>query len=195
MRIRLLIWYILLLPGWAAAQEAAYSFRTININHGLSQNSVIDIATDDKGFLWFATQDGLNRYDGKEFAVFRKNFDDITTRAYSRLGKVIAGIDHDLWLITSGGKLERFNLYNDSSTPFRSLLNGMKLPAVSCFRQEKNGALWIGTERAGLFYQDTAAHTTHYTRANGWLNSDSIHFLFRCHNKNTGSLLPMALLH
>jgi ligand-binding sensor domain-containing protein/two-component sensor histidine kinase len=167
-----------------AAQQVPYSFRTININHGLSQNSVIDMATDDKGFLWFATQDGLNRYDGKEFAVFRKNFDDITTRAYSRLGKIMAGIDHDLWLITSGGKLERFNLYNDSSTPFRSLANGIKLPAVSCFRQEKNGALWIGTETAGLFYQNTANHTTtHYNKAGGWLNSDSIHFLFRCHNK------------
>lgn len=182
MRLYFTIWCIFLLHAHTAAQQLPYSFRTININHGLSQNSVIDIATDEKGFLWLATQDGLNRYDGKEFAVFRKNFDDITTRAYSRLGKIIPGIDHDLWLITSGGKLERFNLYNDSSALYKSL-SGIRLPAVSCFRQEKKGAWWIGTEKEGLIYHDSATHTTiRYTKKNGSLNSDSVHNLFKCRN-------------
>ena len=184
MRLYLTIWSVFLLHAYAAAQQIPYSFRTININHGLSQNSVIDIATDDKGFLWFATQDGLNRYDGKGFAVFRMNFDDITTRAYSRLGKIVAGIDHDLWLITSGGKLERFNLYNDSSTPYNKLPSGARLPAVSCFRQELNGAMWIGTEKEGLYYEDAAANiSTHFTKRGGLLNSDSIHSLYQCRNK------------
>ncbi|NII27182.1 hypothetical protein HB364_18990 [Pseudoflavitalea sp. X16] len=186
MHTRLSIWCILLLHIHAAAQQATYSFRTIDINQGLSQNSVIDIANDGKGFLWFATQDGLNRYDGKGFAIFRKNFDDITTPAYSRLGKIIPGINHDLWLITSGGRLERFNLYNDSSTPYKALSSGTILPPVSCFRQDEKGALWIGTERDGLFYHDTATRKTiHYTKRNGPLNSDSIQFIFQSRNKQS----------
>ena len=168
----------------AAAQQATYSFRTIDINQGLSQNSVIDIANDGKGFLWLATQDGLNRYDGKGFVVFRKNFDDITTRAYSRLGKIIPGNNHDLWLITSGGKLERFNVYNDSSAPYKTLSSGATLAPVSCFRQDEQGARWIGTERDGLFYDDPAARKTiHYTKHDGSLNSDSVQFIFQSRRK------------
>lgn len=177
---RLTIWCILLLHLHAAAQQVTYSFRTIDINQGLSQNSVIDIANDGKGFLWLATQDGLNRYDGKGFVVFRKNFDDITTRSYSRLGKIIPGNNHDLWLITSGGKLERFNLYNDSSTPYKALSSGTVLPPVSCFRQDERGALWIGTEKDGLFYHDSSTRKTiHYTKHKGSLNSDSVQFIFQ----------------
>lgn len=184
MRTQLTIWTLLLLHLHAAARQSPYSFRTININHGLSQNSVIDIATDDKGFLWFATQDGLNRYDGKEFVVHRKNFNDNTTRAYSQLGKIIPGNQHDLWLITSGGKLERFNLYNNSSIPYKTLSSGIQLPAVSCFHQEKNGALWIGTEREGLYYHDEAAgKTIHYTQHSNQLNSDSVQYIRQCRNK------------
>ncbi|MCK0131302.1 hypothetical protein MWU59_07255 [Flavobacteriaceae bacterium F08102] len=43
------------------------SFRSLSVEEGLSQNSVISIAQDSIGYLWFATQDGLNRYDGKTF--------------------------------------------------------------------------------------------------------------------------------
>ncbi len=184
MRTQLTIWCILLLHMHAAARQAPYLFRTININHGLSQNSVIDIATDEKGFLWFATQDGLNRFDGKEFAVFWKNFDDVTTKAYSHLGKIIPGNNHDLWLITSGGKLENFNLLNDSFTHYKKLSPDIPLPPVSCLYPEAQGALWIGTIREGLYYHDTATRKTiHYARSNNQLNSDSVQFLLRSRNK------------
>jgi signal transduction histidine kinase/ligand-binding sensor domain-containing protein len=184
MRTQLTIWCILLLHMHAAARQAPYSFRTININHGLSQNSVIDIATDEKGFLWFATQDGLNRFDGKEFAVFWRNFDDITTKAYSHLGKIIPGNNHDLWLITKGGKVEKFNLLNDSFTHYKKLSPNITLPPVSCLYQETQGALWIGTIKEGLYYHDTVTRQTiHFTRSSNQLNSDSVQFLLRSRNK------------
>lgn len=165
-----------------AAQRPSYSFRTITINQGLSQNSVIDITTDDLGFLWLATQDGLNRYDGKEFVPFRKTFDDVTTRNYSRLGKIIRGSGHYLWLITSGGKLEKFNLYNDSFFTITQLPDGTQLPAVSCFLPGEKGDLWIGTEKDGLYYYDSSARSTIRYRKNGHLvnrlNSDSVQSVF-----------------
>jgi ligand-binding sensor domain-containing protein/two-component sensor histidine kinase len=186
MRNQFTIWLFILLPGWAAAQRASYSFRNITINQGLSQNSVIDIATDDAGFVWMATQDGLNRYDGASFLLFSKTFDDATSPTYSRLGKVIRGNGHYLWLITSGGVLEKFNLYNDSATVLTTLPGGIKLPPVSSLLQGEKGALWIGTETQGFFYYDSAAHTTtHYTKAAGspvLLTSDSIQSIFKTHD-------------
>jgi ligand-binding sensor domain-containing protein len=54
--------------------QSSFSFRNISINEGLSQSSVVDIAEDPSGFLWLATQDGLNKYDGKDFHQFQKKF-------------------------------------------------------------------------------------------------------------------------
>lgn len=144
------------------AQSTSVSFRNININEGLSQSSVVDIAADHTGFLWFATQDGLNRFDGKEFLIFKKNFDDITTTSGSTTGKLAVGNHNDLWIITSGGKLERMNLYDQTMITL-PMLNGVPLPPVSCIYPDEDD-LWIGTETQGLFiYNLTNKHLIHYT--------------------------------
>jgi ligand-binding sensor domain-containing protein/two-component sensor histidine kinase len=172
----------LLIPFCAAAQPAPFSFRTISINDGLSQSSVVDMATDEIGFLWMATQDGLNRYDGKEFVVFKKNFDDITTPVNSKLGKIVHGLAHELWLITSGGRVERLNLYNQVFTPLTSVTrDSLPLPPVSCLWHDQQ-RLWIGTERQGVFlYQPNGGETIHYTARHSSpvvLTSDTIQNIF-----------------
>src|SRR6476469_8858350 len=106
----LIIMFLFSVPIYSKGQRSSFSFRNISINEGLSQSSVVDITTDSKGFTWFATQDGLNRYDGREFVIFRKNFDDITTPTGARLGKVIYDDSDELWLLTSGGRLEKLNV-------------------------------------------------------------------------------------
>jgi ligand-binding sensor domain-containing protein/two-component sensor histidine kinase len=145
--------YVLLMHLIARSQAVPFSFRNLSINEGLSQSSVVDIAIDDAGFLWLATQDGLNRYDGRELVIFKKNFDDITTTAGSRLGKIVNGRNNTLWLITSGGRLERLNLYNETFTPVRTI-DTVVLPPVSCLYHDKNNRLLIGTENNGLFQYD-----------------------------------------
>jgi ligand-binding sensor domain-containing protein len=136
----------------------------MSINEGLSQSSVVDIATDDAGFLWLATQDGLNRYDGRELVIFKKNFDDITTTTSSRLGKIVNGLNNTLWLITSGGRLEKLNLYNETFTPIRTIgADSMELPPVSCLHHGGGNELWIGTEHNGLYTYNLFSHkVVHY---------------------------------
>jgi len=72
MRIYLIITIFLLLPlqdVFAAQSALPIRFRHISREYGLSQSTVYDIARDSKGFMWFATQDGLNRFDGDRMAV------------------------------------------------------------------------------------------------------------------------------
>jgi ligand-binding sensor domain-containing protein len=158
---------LFLLPLWAAAQPHSISFHTININEGLSQSSVVDILTDPSGFIWLATQDGLNRYDGKEFVVVRRNFDDITTPTGSRLGKIISGSGLRLWLLTSGRRLERMDLLTGSITPLTHIgKDTIPLPPVSCFLEDSDGNWWIGTQDEGLFYYNPATRELkHYEQA------------------------------
>jgi len=149
-------WFVaglFLLPLWTVAQPHSISFRSIGIDGGLSQSSVVDIRTDPSGFVWLATQDGLNRYDGKEFQVIRRNFDDVTTPTGSRLGKVISGSGHRLWLLTSGGRLEKLDLLTESITPLTRIgKDSMPLGPVTCFLEDRQGNWWIGTQSQGLFY-------------------------------------------
>lgn len=77
------------------------SFGQLTITDGLSQNCGISIAQDSTGYLWIATQDGLNKYDGNEFTVYPFIFDDITRPGFSHLGKVYVDRDNTIWSIPS----------------------------------------------------------------------------------------------
>lgn len=65
------LYALLALPLFA--QDAVhYYFRTLDIRNGLTQNTVNAVLQDRKGFMWFGTKDGLNRFDGLSFRVFKK---------------------------------------------------------------------------------------------------------------------------
>lgn len=172
------------------AAQPSFLFRNISINEGLSQSSVMSIAADSTGFLWFATQDGLNRYDGKEFLIFKKNFDDITTHTGSRLGKIVADGSERLWLITSNGRLEQFNLYNHSFRSINKLTkDSFALPRLSCLLHDRKGNLWMGTENEGIIaYDPGAGKITRYTSrpapSSLSIVNDSINYLYEDSREN-----------
>ncbi|WP_170137055.1 two-component regulator propeller domain-containing protein [Tenacibaculum gallaicum] len=83
-------------------------FKTLTTEDGLSNNSVNDIISDAKGRLWVATWDGLNRYDGKDFKVFKHINNDSTSLA----GNVIYSLQIDgfktIWCLTDNNTVSRF---------------------------------------------------------------------------------------
>ncbi|MBD0835982.1 response regulator [Aestuariibaculum suncheonense] len=128
--------------------EKQFSFKTLTINDGLSQNSVISITQDSIGYLWLATQDGLNKYNGRDFKHYDKQFEDITRTTFSKLGKVYIDKQNRLWIITHSGKLE---LYQPNADDFKPI----KLPFdVSIVFQDKNFNLYLGSYNNGLFKID-----------------------------------------
>lgn len=92
---------LLFIPTFLSAQH--YEFVQIGVNDGLSQNSVHDIYQDKKGFLWIATADGLNRYDGTQFKVYKHRYED--TSIYNIPSNFIVGDffedeEENLWFLT-----------------------------------------------------------------------------------------------
>jgi ligand-binding sensor domain-containing protein/signal transduction histidine kinase len=139
---------------FASAQYTSVFFNNVGINQGLSQSSVVDIAFDSKGFAWLATQDGLNRYDGTDFLIADKKFDDITSNFNNKLGKIIPADDHFLWIISKGGNLEKFNLINSVFTPV-NIISGKVKQVLTCMLADDDGKLWLGTASGKLILYDS----------------------------------------
>ena len=108
-RSSLLLGVLLGGPGPLHAQQDRVAFRHLTIADGLSQNAVQAIVQDSRGFMWFGTKDGLNRYDGYQFVVFRHDPFDSTSIADSDITALFEDKTGRLWVGTRGGGLSRFD--------------------------------------------------------------------------------------
>ncbi|MCX7551881.1 two-component regulator propeller domain-containing protein, partial [Xanthomarina sp. F2636L] len=124
------------------------AFRELTVAQGLSQNSVVSIAQDSLGFMWFATQDGLNKYDGREFTNYNFQFEDVTRPKYSKLGKIYVDRSGQLWIISISGKLQKYHEATDS------FINQKEFQNSSVIFQTKSLDYLIGTFGKGLFRID-----------------------------------------
>ncbi len=124
------------------------SFRQLSVKEGLSQNSAISMVQDSTGYLWIATQDGLNKYDGRKFTVYPFKFLDVTKTNYSNLGKVYQDKQGGLWAIPIDKKLYKFNPQKNNFEIFQSFED------VSAIFQDVNLNYWVGTYSNGLYKYD-----------------------------------------
>lgn len=144
---------ILLHPLNLCAQQQNLKFQHIGTGDGLSHSNVISILRDSRGFMWFGTRDGLNRYDGYSFKVYRNDPQD----PHSISGNTILSMKEDangyIWIATWGGGLNRFDRWSETFERFTHVPAdpasiGSNLLNTLLFDQA--GKLWIGTEDAGL---------------------------------------------
>jgi len=87
----------------AFSQEALLNFTQINTSDGLSQNSVQCMLKDQYGFMWFGTQDGLNKYDGYSFTVYRYRKNDPTSLPANNITALYQAKDGYIWIGTRIG--------------------------------------------------------------------------------------------
>lgn len=145
--------FSLLLAGLIFPQPSSVQFTNLTIDDGLSENSVICILQDRKGFLWFGTGDGLNRYDGHQFKIYKHDPDNPHSIGSNYILAVFEDHNGDLWIGTWQGGLNKYNRENDTFTRF---LNDPDDPyslsdnsALSIY-QDSKGILWIGTIAGGI---------------------------------------------
>ena len=132
------------------AQDNSFKFRRLTIDDGLSQSSVPSIAQDKEGYIWFATANGLNRFNGYEFLIFKNEIDNDSSLSDNRVEKLFFDSKERLWVGTDGGGLNLFNYISGSFkrihlTPDESL-------NVKAIYEGRNGVIWIGT-RNGFLYK------------------------------------------
>jgi diguanylate cyclase (GGDEF)-like protein/PAS domain S-box-containing protein len=107
----------LIAENTSLSSQATLKFKHLLSADGLSKDNVFDIAQDLDGFIWIATEDGLNRYDGKSFVHYRKNLEDPNSIANNFIRKVFVDKDGVLWVGTAKG-LSKYNVLLDNFESF-----------------------------------------------------------------------------
>ena len=136
-------------------------FDHINIEQGLSQSSVRVILQDSIGFMWFGTEDGLNRYDGYTFKNFKPDPDAINSISGRFITAIVEDQEGYIWIGTRQGGLNR---YDPRTEQFKHYRHNDEDPLslsddyISALYVDNNNVLWIGTEQ-GLDLLDRTTDT------------------------------------
>jgi signal transduction histidine kinase/streptogramin lyase len=145
------------------AQSSAIRFESISTEQGLSQSAIHAVLQDQQGFLWFGTEEGLDKYDGYEFTVYKHDPDDANSLSDNTIYSLYQDRDGGLWIGTSMG-IDRLDpktntfVHYDSDRTGPPGISGL---TVSTIFQDRSGMLWIGTDGGGLAVLDLAAN--HFT--------------------------------
>ncbi len=144
------------------AQDVPIRFKHFTTNQGLSQNNVTSVLQDSRGFMWFGTQDGLNKFDGYEFEIYRNNPNRARSLSDSYIWKVFEDRQGRIWLGTDNGGLNLFDRTTDRFTYYINKpgdpksLSHNKVVAIA---QDRDGKIWVGTQGGGLDLFDPATGT------------------------------------
>jgi signal transduction histidine kinase/ligand-binding sensor domain-containing protein len=151
-------------PGFPLGQH--FRFDHISLEQGLSQSHVLSMLQDSQGFMWFGTEDGLNKYDGYTFTVYK--YDPENPNSLSNNWILALFEDHagTFWIGTRGGGL---NSYNRNLDQFTHYQNDPEDPAslsdneITAIYEGREHVLWVGTHYGGLNRYDQEEQTfTHY---------------------------------
>lgn len=142
-----------------AASENIH-FVHLSQEDGLSQSSVLTIYQDSKGYMWFGTLNGLNKYDGYRFTVYEHDPDD----PYSLSDNVVQAIFEDragtLWLGTAKGGLNKFDRVTEQFTVYRHDPHdpgSLSSDEVTAVAEDHTGTLWVAAFDGGLNRYDPAS--------------------------------------
>jgi ligand-binding sensor domain-containing protein/signal transduction histidine kinase/DNA-binding response OmpR family regulator len=129
-----------------------YRLKNISTTDGLSQSSVIAIHQDNYGQMWFGTRDGLNKYDGSKFTVFRNDVSDKSTISNNDILVITEDNSGKIWVGTYNG----LNCYDPVSNTFKRYLHDKTNNSISGNAvwsiEEIGDELWFGTSNGLSIY-------------------------------------------
>ncbi|MBC7904873.1 MAG: response regulator [Gemmatimonadaceae bacterium] len=153
---------LLLTAAICQGQIRNLKFAHLTTANGLSQSNVKCILQDSRGFMWFGTRDGLNKYDGYKFSVYRNSPIDKYTLTNDFIADIAEDKKGNIWVGTWGGGLNKYDRTKDKFTHYRhdpdntKSLSSDLIISIFIDSEEK---LWVGTADRGLNYYDEKSNS------------------------------------
>ncbi|MBN2214048.1 MAG: response regulator [Bacteroidales bacterium] len=167
-------------------------FEHLDTKAGLSQNNVLSMYCDHKGFMWFGTWDGLNRFDGYGFKIFKSEEGKENALTHNRISGIWEDSLNILWIKTYEGyyhymvpETEEFITF-----PFYDKSIEEKNSAINCFFQPAKQEVWLGSSNSGVYYLQYDAgrkgyHATQFlSRGPSSITNNSISFIINDDKNN-----------
>lgn len=144
---------LILIVGFNAPDYFAQSikFNHLTVENGLSNNDVNTLLQDRTGFIWFGTEDGLNRYDGYSFKIFRHNPVDSNSLSSNVVWSLVEDRKGNIWVGTVDGILNQFDPENEKFIRWDFAGDSKKYTSVTSLFEDSNGNIWIGTRSRGVY--------------------------------------------
>ncbi len=138
------------------------SFDKIDMTSGLSNNTALCLLEDHNGLLWIGTRDGLNKYDGTNFEIYKHIFGDSTSLINNQVISLLETDNLELWAGTASGLCK----YNSETNQFSTFslpthLSNNNSLYIRNLHQSNDKKLWVGTTR-GLFIIDEERQHTNF---------------------------------
>jgi signal transduction histidine kinase/ligand-binding sensor domain-containing protein/DNA-binding response OmpR family regulator len=138
--------YLAVFAAAAAAQEQKINFTSLQTRDGLSSNTVNAILKDRYGLMWFGTEDGLNKFDGSNFTVYRYRSDDPSGLQANDIRSLYEDTAGNLWIGTSGGSMSLFDRKKNSFVHFPvSKIRGLSSAVVRSICSDYKGKIWVAS--------------------------------------------------
>lgn len=186
--------YLLLFLIFVANAQAQIveRFEHLNTQDGLSQNSVQSIFCDSKGYLWLGTWNGLNRYNGSEFEIFKVQDDFENSLTHNRISKIWEDSLNILWVKTYDGYYHYFIAATEEFITLPYYLKSLeeKNSIISDFSQTAKDEIWLGSTNSGAYYLKFDSTTYRYqvqqfiSRGKSTISNNSVTFIAPDSRKN-----------
>ncbi len=172
---------LLLLTGYSSLGQ--FRFDRIGTQQGLSQSSIFDIFQDHKGFIWIATADGLNKYDGHKFTVYRQDFNDSLSLSSNDITCITEDNEGSLWIGARIGGVNKFDKNTGQILRITQTKDGKNIKNINIsgivFDSKKN-IIWASTFGLGLLQIEPNTNTANwYIKESQPLTTNDISLLFR----------------
>lgn len=145
LQILLVLFGIFLLEPAVTGQQTRIKFDRISIAQGLSQSTVRCILQDSRGFMWFGTGDGLNKYDGYKFTRFKCDPEDTPSLSDKSVLSILEDGNGILWIGTFGG-LNKFDQKNQKFSRCTEK-NGLPNNVIYGISEDTQGFLWLSANK------------------------------------------------
>lgn len=172
---------------WLTSISAfASQYRYFDVNNGLSSSNITSITQDREGFLWVATEDGLNRFDGNSFVVYRNIPNDSTSLINNHVMKIYEDNRGRFWVATLMG-LCLYDRVTDRFTPYKVMDDEGETESLQFYNllEDRNGYIWACISGNGVVRIDPDKNEfLSFNTLNSGICSDHINVLYEDRHGN-----------